>query len=163
MLNDLAYTTQQQSPSSQTSSKLAEPTQTSSPFSPNSNEVAQNIQISSPVSLTSNELANITISPTPPPPPPPTTRPHNNHSTNVGEIITCSQNNIVKPIKKLSLHVRPLCPIELSIITQALREPDCCSAMQAEFNALHNNNTWDLVSRSSAHNLVGCKWVFHIK
>jgi len=105
MPNDLAHTTQQQSPSSQTTSELTEPTQTSSPSSPNSIEVAKNIQISSPVSPTSNELANITTSPTPPPPPPPTARPHNNQSTNAGGIITRSQNNIVKPIKKLNLHV----------------------------------------------------------
>jgi len=163
MPNDLAHTTQQQSPSPQTTSELAEPTQTSSPFSPNSIEVAQNIQISSPASPTSNELVNITTSPTPPPPPPPTARPHNNQSTNAGGIITRSQNNNVKPIKKLNLHVRTLCPIEPSNITQALRDPDWRSTMQAEFDALHNNNTWDLVSRSSAQNLVGCKWVFHIK
>jgi len=163
MPNDLVHTTQQQSPSSQTTSKLSEPTQTSSPSSPNSIEVAQNIQISSPASPTSNELANITTLPTPPRPPPPTARPHNNQSTNAGGIITRSQNNIVKPIKKLNLHVRTLCPIEPSNITQALRDPDWRSAMQVEFDALHNNNTWDLVSRSSVQNLVGCKWVFRIK
>ena len=89
--------------------------------------------------------------------------PHKNQSSNVGGIITRSKNNIVKPIKKLNLHVRPLCPIEPNNITQALRDPDWCSTMQVEFDALHNNNTWDLVSRSSAHNLVGCKWVFRIK
>jgi len=68
----------------------------------------------------------------------------------MGGIITRSQNNIGKPIKKLNLHVNTLCPIEPSNITQALRDPDWRSAMQAEFDALHNNNTWDLVSRSSA-------------
>jgi len=95
--------------------------------------------------------------------PHPLLAPRNNQSTNVGGIITRSQNNIVKPIKKLNLHVRTLCPIEPSNITQALRDPDWRSTMQAEFDALHNNNTWDLVSRSSAQNLVGCKWVFRIK
>ena len=43
-----------------------------------------------------------------------------NQSSNVGGIITRSLKNIVKPIKKLNLHVRPLCPIEPSNITQNL-------------------------------------------
>lgn len=108
--NDLANTTQQQPPFSQTSNELSEPIQTSSPSSPNSNELAQNIQISLPPSPISNELAHITTSPTPPPPPPPTARPHKNQSTNDGGIITCSQNNIVKPIKKLNLMFSPYVP-----------------------------------------------------
>jgi len=115
--------------------------------------------MSSPASPTFNELAHTITWPTPLT----TARPHKNQSTNVSGIITRSQNNIVKPIKKLSLHVRPLCLIEPNNITQALRDPDWHSAMQPEFDALHNNNTWDLVSRSSTQNLVGCKWVFRIK
>jgi histone deacetylase 1/2 len=93
----------------------------------------------------------------PSPPPQPTIPP------NDGGIITRSKNNIVKPIQKLNLHVRPSQPVEPSTITQALRDPDWRFAMQNEFDALHRNNTWDLVSRSSAPNLVGCKWVFRIK
>ncbi|CAJ2666261.1 unnamed protein product [Trifolium pratense] len=90
-------------------------------------------------------------------PPTTTTEPHG------GGIITRSKNNIVKPIHKLNLHVRPSSPMEPSTITQALRDPDWRSAMLAEFDALHRNNTWELVGRSSAQNLVGCKWVFRIK
>ncbi|KHN17953.1 Retrovirus-related Pol polyprotein from transposon TNT 1-94 [Glycine soja] len=82
---------------------------------------------------------------------------------NGGGIITRSKNNIIKPIQKLNLHVQASSPIEPNTITQALRDPDWRSAMQAEFDALHHNNTWDLVSRSSDQNLVGCKWVFRIK
>ncbi|GAU12277.1 hypothetical protein TSUD_141850 [Trifolium subterraneum] len=82
---------------------------------------------------------------------------------NEGGIITRSKNNIIKPIQKLNLHVQASSPIEPNTITQALRDPDWRSAMQAEFDALHHNNTWDLVSRSSDQNLVGCKWVFRIK
>ncbi|CAJ2679303.1 unnamed protein product [Trifolium pratense] len=80
-------------------------------------------------------------------PPTTTTEPHG------GGIITRSKNNIVKPIHKLNLHVRPSSPMEPSTITQALRDPDWRSAMLAEFDALHRNNTWELVGRSSAQNL----------
>ncbi|WVZ23101.1 hypothetical protein V8G54_001645 [Vigna mungo] len=64
---------------------------------------------------------------------------------------------------KLNLHVQPSSSLEPNTITQALRDPDRRSTMQAEFDTLHRNNTWELVSRSSTQNLVGCKWVFRIK
>lgn len=35
--------------------------------------------------------------------------------------------------------------------------------MVAEYNALLQNNTWELVPRTSAHNPVGCIWVFKVK
>ncbi|GAU40747.1 hypothetical protein TSUD_14320 [Trifolium subterraneum] len=82
--------------------------------------------------------------------------PQTSVNQNGGGIITRSKNNIIKLIQKLNLHVQASSPIEPNTITQALRDPDWRSAMQAEFDALHHNNTWDLVSRSSDQNLVGC-------
>ena len=35
--------------------------------------------------------------------------------------------------------------------------------MNDEFDALVQNRTWELVPSTSKQNLVGCKWVFHIK
>ncbi|CAL9011144.1 unnamed protein product, partial [Prunus brigantina] len=35
--------------------------------------------------------------------------------------------------------------------------------MPNEFNALIRNGTWELVPATFHHNLIGCKWVFHIK
>ena len=35
--------------------------------------------------------------------------------------------------------------------------------MNDEFDALIRNGTWKLVPSTSMQNLVGCKWVFHIK
>ncbi|WVZ23444.1 hypothetical protein V8G54_001988 [Vigna mungo] len=93
----------------------------------------------------------------------PNVNPNRIPQTDGGRIITRSKNNIVKPIQKLNLHVQPCSPLEPSTNTQALRDLDWRSAMQAEFDALHRNNTWELVSRSSTQNLVGCKWVFRIK
>ncbi|GAU24783.1 hypothetical protein TSUD_356130 [Trifolium subterraneum] len=60
---------------------------------------------------------------------------------NGGGIITRSKNNIIKPIQKLNLHVQAPSPIEPNTITHALRDPDWRSAVQAEFDALHHNNT----------------------
>jgi hypothetical protein len=55
----------------------------------------------------------------------------------------------------------------------ALSEPTCFSnavivlewrnAMQVQFNALLQNQTWSLMSPQSSQNLVGCKWIFKLK
>lgn len=35
--------------------------------------------------------------------------------------------------------------------------------MTLQYQALVNNNTWELVPPSSSYNLVGCQWAFRIK
>jgi hypothetical protein len=35
--------------------------------------------------------------------------------------------------------------------------------MKEELNALHKNNTWDLVDLPPRKSVVGCKWVYKIK
>ncbi|XP_020206529.1 merozoite surface protein CMZ-8-like [Cajanus cajan] len=75
------------------------------------------------------------------PPSQPVVNPHKRPQPDEGGIITRSKSNIVKPLKKLNLHVQPSLPLEPSTITQALCDPDWRSAMQAKFDALHRNNT----------------------
>lgn len=67
----------------------------------------------------------------------------------------------------------PISRALLAVTDSALEEPTCYSnaikllewrqAMQAEFNALLQNQTWTLVPPQTATNLVGCKWVFKVK
>ncbi|XP_047312638.1 protein ARABIDILLO 1-like [Impatiens glandulifera] len=71
----------------------------------------------------------------------PAINPHRKPQPNGGGIIIRSKNNIVKPIKKLNLHVQPSFQLEFNNITQALCDLDWRSTIQAEFDALHRNNT----------------------
>jgi hypothetical protein len=37
------------------------------------------------------------------------------------------------------------------------------AAMKEELDALHKNNTWDMVDLPPEESVVGCKWVYKIK
>ena len=45
----------------------------------------------------------------------------------------------------------------------AAKHPAWLSAMDAEIQALKNNDTWDFVQRPASHNVVGCRWIFKTK
>ena len=46
---------------------------------------------------------------------------------------------------------------------QALADPEWFAVMKQEFQALIDNNNWDLVALLSDRQPMGCKWVFRIK
>jgi hypothetical protein len=48
-------------------------------------------------------------------------------------------------------------------LTEALADQNWRQAMEEEYNALIENNTWHLVPPSSNKNLIDCKWVYRIK
>jgi hypothetical protein len=89
---------------------------------------------------------------------------------------TRSQNQISKPKTYTDGTIRYPIPKTLLAETTSdpdLTEPTCYTsasksphwrrAMNLEFDAFLKNHTWTLVPSSSAHNLIGCKWVFRIK
>jgi hypothetical protein len=45
----------------------------------------------------------------------------------------------------------------------ASKHPQWCTAMDEEFQALHKQGTWSLVSLPPNKNVVGCKWVYKLK
>lgn len=52
--------------------------------------------------------------------------------------------------------------LEPRSVKQALKIGHWRQAMDSEFHALLNNNTWELVPKAQ-HTPIGCKWVFRIK
>lgn len=53
--------------------------------------------------------------------------------------------------------------IEPATATQAFADERWRRALSDEFDAQTRNQSWDLVLRTLAPNLVGCKWVFKLK
>ena len=48
-------------------------------------------------------------------------------------------------------------------VHEALSHPGWRSAMVEEMNALHQNDTWDLVHLPEGKKAIGCIWVFAVK
>ncbi|KAJ9556427.1 hypothetical protein OSB04_011041 [Centaurea solstitialis] len=64
-------------------------------------------------------------------------------------------------VNHTTLHPLPI-PLEPTTHNQASKDPLWRQAMDAEYNALIQNHTWDLVP-SINHTPIGCKWIFRIK
>jgi hypothetical protein len=87
---------------------------------------------------------------------------------------TRSRDNIVQPkqfypsiirypLPKALLTVTNSLPPEPSCFTETYKSPEWRATMNTEFIALLKNFTWSLVQPKPNTNIVGCKWVFHIK
>ena len=107
----------------------------------------------------SDLLSSSPINPTPLNPSAPVTS-----SSRVHPMITRSMHNIFKSkqINLVSKHPLPE-TIEPSTVTQALSNPQWCTAMSSELTALMRHDTWELVPCSASIKPVGCKWVFWVK
>lgn len=78
---------------------------------------------------------------------------------------TRAKDGIVLSVDKLNLstsHHAALSPVPKSY-RDALLDANWYAAMQDEYKALLDNNTWSLVSRPPGANLVSGKWVFKHK
>ncbi|KAD5802911.1 hypothetical protein E3N88_14271 [Mikania micrantha] len=94
--------------------------------------------------------------PSPPPPPPPPPPP-------LRTIVTRSMTGHTKPKHPLNLHsTTSFEPIPRNSV-EAFTIPVWYRAMTDEFNALIDNNTWELVPRHPNMNLIRCMWIFKHK
>ncbi|KAG8481098.1 hypothetical protein CXB51_025888 [Gossypium anomalum] len=80
-------------------------------------------------------------------------------TTNTHGMITRSKAGIFKP-KALCVANVELEPVS---IEEALAHPDWRLAVQAEYDALIANSTWELYSLPPGRKAIGCKWLFKIK
>ncbi|KAH9801351.1 retrovirus-related pol polyprotein from transposon RE1 [Citrus sinensis] len=92
--------------------------------------------------------------------------PHHHQSPNPAPLpthpmLTRAKTGVFKP--KFLAYSSVLGEQEPAIVSQALSDSKWKTAMQIEYNALMENQTWTLVPASQATKIVGCKWVFRIK
>lgn len=76
---------------------------------------------------------------------------HNNHS-----MVTRAKTGNLKPKVFLA-------SIEPTTVKSALADPNWLQAMQADYKALMDNNTWSLVPLPPHRKAIGCKWIFRVK
>lgn len=132
------------------------PGQIQTPINPSpTTTLAPNTQLTLSLPTTQTQTQNNEVPHQPSSSPPP-----NHH-----RMQTRSKNNIIKPIKKLTLTASllksPAC--EPRTIQQALKDKRWCPAATTEFDAMMQNRTWDLVPPHPTQNLVSCRWIFTTK
>ena len=52
---------------------------------------------------------------------------------------------------------------EPASLEKALADPSWKAAMQAEFDSIIKNDTWELVDRPAKRKVIGTKWVWKVK
>ncbi|CAH9084965.1 unnamed protein product [Cuscuta europaea] len=93
---------------------------------------------------------------------PETTSPTSTTVVNHHPMQTRAKSGIFKPktifnLSTVTIAADPTC------FTEANKQLKWREAMADEFNALINNNTWDLVPFDNSKNIVGCKWIYKTK
>ncbi|KAM0020291.1 putative RNA-directed DNA polymerase [Helianthus debilis subsp. tardiflorus] len=77
-------------------------------------------------------------------------------------MITRSRDGTSKPKVPFNLNVDTISPIPKSHL-HAMSDPNWSDAMKTEYNALIENNTWDLVPRPPDAHIIRCMWLFRHK
>uniref|UniRef100_A0A2N9ISB5 Integrase catalytic domain-containing protein n=1 Tax=Fagus sylvatica TaxID=28930 RepID=A0A2N9ISB5_FAGSY len=75
---------------------------------------------------------------------------------------TRSKSGIFKPKVSYTAQVDSSLT-EPTSYTATSKQPQWCTAMTEEFQALQKQGTWTLVPPSPSKNIVGCKWVYKLK
>ncbi|KAL5552189.1 hypothetical protein UlMin_002365 [Ulmus minor] len=83
----------------------------------------------------------------------------NGPADNPQRMVTRAMNGITRTKKIFSLQAA----LEPTTVKQALKDPNWAAAMQAEYDALQRNETWDLVTPPTDVNTIGCRWVYKLK
>lgn len=73
-------------------------------------------------------------------------------------MVTRAKAGIYKP----KFYLVTLQDLEPASVKMALTDPKWKQAMQVEYDALQNNDTWNLVPTEIAQKIVGNKWFFWI-
>jgi hypothetical protein len=78
-------------------------------------------------------------------------------------MITRARAGVFKPHPKYALAASTTVPVVPQSVRAALKEPAWRAAMQEEFDALHRNQTRQLVPRPCDARVISGKWVFKVK
>ncbi|MDV3146689.1 MAG: reverse transcriptase domain-containing protein, partial [Sweet potato little leaf phytoplasma] len=134
-------------------------------LSPSINQFRSTTQAPSPQS---SQLPTSTPSLCPslsqPPSPSVLPQPSTIEPTNLHPMITRSKAGIFKPkcwLSSVSVHSPSL--TEPTCFKDAVKYAEWRDAMDKEYQALVENNTWTLVPPSSSLTVVSCKWVYRLK